>query len=325
MRPARPFDLPPEKERDLRAARRLEKWTLIYVSTSAAFLGVTMAGSQAMRTSFYEDLISAVPAIMFLVCTRIARRAPNERFPYGYHGAVSIGYLTASLALVVMGGFLLIEAAIKLATVERTTIGGMTLFGQTVWAGWPMLAAVTYTAVPSVFLGRAKMKLAPRLHDKILYADARMMKADWMAETATAIGVLGAGFGFWWVDPLAAAVVSADIIKDGAENVGVAVADLIERQPMKTDRSGPEPVIDELRSRMEGLDWVEHADVRLREVGHVFFGEVFVTPRSVGADLPGRIRQALDEAHSLNWRLHDVTITVLEPLPKDSAKRPAAS
>lgn len=112
--------------------------------------------------------------------------------------------------------------------------------------------AVAYTSVPSVFLGRAKMKLAPRIHDKILYADARMMKAHWMAETATAIGVLDVGFGFWWVDPVAAVVVSAGIMKDGAENIGVAVADLIERRPMRTDRAGPEPLQDELRSYGEG-------------------------------------------------------------------------
>jgi divalent metal cation (Fe/Co/Zn/Cd) transporter len=219
----------------------------------------------------------------------------------------------------------MVQAVLKFVAFERTTIGGMTLFGETIWAGWPMLAAVTYTAVPPVFLGRAKMKLAPRLHDKILYADARMMKADWMAEAATATGVLGVGFGFWWVDPLAAAVVSADIIKDGATNVGVAVADLIERRPMKTDRSGPEPLIDELRSYMERIDWVEHAEVRLREVGHVFFGEVFVTPRPTTTDLPARIRQARDEAKSINWRLHDLTITVLESDAELSRGRRVAS
>jgi hypothetical protein len=41
----------------------------------------------------------------------------------------------------------------KLIANERTTIGGMTLFGHTLWAGWPMLVAVAYTAIPSIFLG----------------------------------------------------------------------------------------------------------------------------------------------------------------------------
>jgi divalent metal cation (Fe/Co/Zn/Cd) transporter len=316
MRPIDAFDLPPEKEHDLKKARRLEMWTLIYIASSTTFLGLTMGTSQAMRTSFFEDALSAVPAVAFLVCTRIARRKPDKDFPYGYHGVVSIGYLTASLALVGMGAFLLIDATMTLIALERTTIGGMTLFDHTVWAGWPMLAAVAYTAIPSVFLGRAKLKLAPKIHDKVLYADARMMKADWMAETATASGVLGVGLGLWWLDPVAAAVVAADILKDGMVNVYVAVRDLMEHRPMKTDRSGPEPLSDELRACIEGLDWVASATVRMREVGHVFFGDVFVTPRGSPEDLPAKIRRAVEDAKSINWRLHDVTITVLDRQPE---------
>lgn len=316
MRPVDAFDLPPEKEHDLKKARRLETWTLIYIASSMTFLGLTMGTSQAMRTSFFEDALSAVPAVAFLVCTRIARRKPDKDFPYGYRGVVSIGYLTASLALVGMGAFLLIDATMTLIALERTTIGGMTLFDHTVWAGWPMLAAVAYTAIPSVFLGRAKLKLAPKIHDKVLYADAKMMKADWMTETATASGVLGIGLGLWWLDPVAAAVVSADILKDGMVNVYVAVRDLMEHRPMKTDRSGPEPLPDELRACIEGLDWVASATVRLREVGHVFFGDVFVTPRGSPEDLPAKIRRAVEDAKSINWRLHDVTITVLDRQPE---------
>lgn len=316
MRPVAAFDLPPEKARDFQQADRLEKLTIAYLASSSLFLGLTMGSSQAMRTSFLEDIISVVPAVMFLICSRMARRPPNPKYPYGYHGVVSIGYLTSALALVAMGAFLLIEAAIKLVAAERTTIGGMTLFGHTVWAGWPMLVAVAYTGIPSVFLGRAKLKVAPKIHDKILYADAQMMKADWRAETGTAIGVIGVGFGWWWLDPLAAAIVSLDILKDGIGNVGVAIGDLIERRPMKTDRSGPEPLVDELRGCIEGLDWVALAEVRLREVGHVFFGEVFVTPRDTPPDLPAKIRHAVALARSINWRLHDVTVTVLDGLDR---------
>lgn len=310
MLPADPFDLPPDKERVLKKARRLEIWTLIYIASSSSFLALTMGTSQAMRTSFIEDLLSSIPAIAFLICTRIALRQPNRDFPYGYHGAVSIGYLVASLALIVMGLFLLTEALIKLLAQERTTIGGKTLFGETLWAGWPMFVAVAYSAVPSYFFGRAKMKLAPRIHDKILYADADMMKADWMTETATAVGVLGVGLGFWWVDPVAAALVSADILKDGLVNLRVVVRDLMEHRPTKTDRSAPEPFPEELRERMQRLDWVEEASVRLREVGHVFFGEIFITPRGNPDNLPDKIQQAVREAKSINWRLHDVTVTV---------------
>jgi cation diffusion facilitator family transporter len=310
------FELPPDRERVLRRARRLEWWTIVYLIAAAALVGATMGGSQAMRTSFFEDLISIVPALMFLLCTRLALRAPTAEYPYGFHGAVSIGYLTASLALLAMGGFLLAEALIKMISVERTTIGGMTLAGVTIWAGWPMFGAIVATVIPSVWLGHKKLELAPQIHDKILYADAQMMKADWVTAVATAVGVLGVGVGFWWLDPLAAAVVSLSIVKDGVDNMRIAIGDLIERSPMKTDQSGPEPLAERLRERMEQLAWVSSAEVRLREAGHVFFGEVFVTPIGDADDLPAKIRDAVDTARALNWRLHDVTVTVLSPRPE---------
>jgi hypothetical protein len=81
---------------------------------------------------------------------------------------------------------------------------------------------------------------------------------------------------------------------------------------MKTDQSGPEPLADVLRQRVEELEWVARADVRLRESGHVFFGEVFVTPSGRSDDLPSKIRDAVDMARAINWRLHDVTFTVLD-------------
>lgn len=172
MRPTAHFELPPDKERVLRTARTLEWWTIVYLLAAATLVGVTMVGSQAMRTGFFEDLISIVPAAMFLVCTRIARRMPTPTFPYGFHGAVSIGYLTAALALFLMGAFLLYEALSTMIAVERTTIGGVTIAGYTVWAGWPILAAILATVGPSIVLGHRKLELAPQVHDKILYADA---------------------------------------------------------------------------------------------------------------------------------------------------------
>jgi hypothetical protein len=69
---------------------------------------------------------------------------------------------------------------------------------------------------------------------------------------------------------------------------------------------------------MEELDWVASAGVRLREVGHVFFGEVFVTPHGHGApaELPAKIRHAVETARAINWRLHDVTVTVVDERPR---------
>lgn len=317
MRRVERIEFPPEQEEAFGKARRLEWITVAYISSAAVFLYLTMGTSQAMRTSWLEDMISLVPPIAFLVCSHLATRKASRKFPYGMHSSVSIGYLTASLALLAMGGFLLAEAAIKLLFGERTSIGGYTLLGTTVWAGWPMLLALAYTGIPSFFLGRAKLKLAPAIHDKILYADAEMMRADWMVELATAVGVIGTGFGLWWMDAAVAGLVSLDILRDGARNTLAAVTDLIDETPKRTtDRSQLEPLPGELARYVERLDWVEKAEVRMREEGHVFFGEIFVVPRSPCAlsaeELSARIGDLAKRAKAFNWRVHDVTVMPIE-------------
>ncbi len=314
MKAHEPIEFPPEVEALYRKARRLEWFTLAYISSAAVFLYLTMGSSQAMRTSFFEDVISLLPAIAFLVGTSVARRNASPNFPYGRHRATSIAHLTAALALCGMGGFLLFEAVTKYISGERATIGGFELFGHMVWGGWPMLAALVYTGVPSVILGHMKLKLAPKMHDKVLYADAQMMKADWLAESATAVGVIGSGFGLWWLDPLAAALVSADILKDGIRTLRTAVADLINRRPERTDRSEFEQLPDEVRALLRRLDWVEDARVRMRDEGHVFMGEAFVVPRVGTPDLVAKLSEAAEEAKGLDWRVHELVVMPVERL-----------
>jgi cation diffusion facilitator family transporter len=315
MKAQDPVEFPPDVEACYRKARRLEWFTLAYISSAAFFLYITMGSSQAMRTSFFEDVISLTPAIAWLIGTSIARRKPSADFPYGRHRATSIAHLAAALALCLMGGFLLFEAIMSYVSGERATIGGFNLFGTMVWGGWPMLAALVYTGIPSVILGRMKLKLAPKMHDKVLYADAQMMKADWMAESATAVGVIGTGFGLWWLDPLAAGLVSADILKDGISTLKTAVSDLSDRRPQKADKSGYEQVPHEAAAYLRSLDWVADAAVRMRDEGHILMGEAFVVPRSGTTDLVAKLEAAGEHAKKLDWRVQELVLVPVSALP----------
>lgn len=308
MRPIDRFEFPPEQERIYRQARVLQWTALAYLISTAVLMFITMGSSQAMRTAFFEDTVSLIPAAAFLIGTRVARLGPKRDFPYGRHRATSIAHLAAALALAAMGAYLLFEAAYSYLSGHKVTIGGVALFGSMVWGGWPMLAALLYASLPAVWLGRRMLKLAPKLHDKVLFTSAKMMKADWMTATATGVGVVGAGFGLWWLDPLAAAIVSIDIIHDGVASMKVAVADLMDRKPAKTDQSGQEPLPDQVRSLLMDLDWVADAEVRMREEGHIFIGEAFVVPRRGTGDLVGKIAAAVEAARESNWRMHDLVI-----------------
>ena len=52
---------------------------------------------------------------------------------------------------------------------------------------------------------------------------------------------------------------------------------------------------------------VKKAEVRMREKGHVFFGEAFVVPRSE-ANLVANVLDVADKAKGFNWRIHDLVV-----------------
>ena len=315
MSRARALELPPEERQTLRRARRLEWLTIAYLTSAIAILALVLSNSQAMKTAWAEDILSLIPPLAFLVATKFNVRPPTDRFPYGFHRVTSIGHLCSALALFTMGAYLLFDALHSLVTAEYPTIGSIELFGQTLWLGWLMLPALAWSAVPAVFLGHAKMPLAERLHNKVLYADAKMNKADWLTAGAAMVGIVGIGFGLWWADSAAAALISLDILKDGADNLRRAVADLMDETPTTVDRDATDPLRDKLLSMLKDLDWVEDAEVRLREEGQVYFGEAFVVPVST-TDLTQKIEDAANKAHELDWRIQDLAIMPVRKLPE---------
>jgi cation diffusion facilitator family transporter len=303
-------ELPPDKAALNRKAVRLEWLTIAYLITAICLLAVVLGGSQAMKAAWYEDLLSLLPPLAFLVASRFRHRVPTREFPYGYHRSISIGFLIASAALLAMGLFILYDSASVLAARERPSIGLVELFGQQIWLGWLMIGALVYSAVPAVLLGRAKITLAEQLHDKVLYADAKMNRADWLTAASAIVGVIGIGAGIWWADALAAIVIGLDVTRDGAGNVRRAVADLMDQRPTTVDSEQPLPVLDELRRYVDAQPWVAQSDVRLREEGHVLTGEVYVVPDSPRADLPELVRELTKNALDLDWRLHDLAVVV---------------
>jgi cation diffusion facilitator family transporter len=305
------FELPPAREADLRRAVRLEWATIAAMITVVAAIYLTMGGSQAMKAAWIEDLLSFVPPIAFLVAARVRNRAPTEEYPYGFHRAVSIAFLAGAVALTIFGGYILFDSVHGLLLREHPTIGLSVVAGHPVWGGWLMIAALVYSGIPPLILGHLKMPLARRLHDKTLKADADMNRADWLTAGAGVAGIAGVSLGWWWADSVAAGIISIDIVHDGLQNLARVVKDLMDRQPTTVDGERA----DEPRRMIEAvaaLDWVRRANGRLREEGHVFTGELFVDPDD-GVLTPERARQAGDAARSVDWRIHDIVVSLMPP------------
>jgi cation diffusion facilitator family transporter len=307
------YELPPEKRKMFERAIRLEWLTIAFFVTAVVALYLTLGSSQAMKAAWIEDILAFVPPVSFLIAARIRYRKPDEDYPYGYHRAVSIGFLCASIALFTLGLWIFYDSATRLIQFEHPPIGLVQPFGEPIWLGWLMLIALAYTIAPAVLLGRAKVPLARELHDKILWADAEMNKADWMTAGAAMLGVVGIWFGLWWADAVAAIFISLSIVKDGVDNMKAAVADLMDQTPTLVDGAARDPTRGRLETVLKDLDWVTDARVRLREEGHVFMGDALVVPNSSAGDIALKIDDARRELLSIDWRIHDFTIM---PVPE---------
>lgn len=275
--------IPAEIEADIARAVRLQWWTIAWMISIITLIGLTMGSSQAMRTAWVEDVLSLIPALVFLLALHFERKPPGPRFPYGYHRVNSLAFLVAAVALAAMGALLLFESVLSLGRAEHVTIPPVDLFGRDVWLGWLMVAALAYSVVPPVILGRMKLPLARRLQDEVLHTDALMQKADWMTGLAGIAGIVGIGLGYWWADAVAAGLISFSILKDGVTALAIAVAELADGAPRELGSTRLDPDGLALKARLAEL--YPGAEVRLRESGRFIQAQVSGVPAPERIDL----------------------------------------
>lgn len=310
--------LPAEQQQAIRKAVRWEVFTIVYTSVTIAVIALVVGESQAMRTAWIEDMLSLIPQVAFLTALIFVRRRPTRKHPYGLHRAMGVGHLVAGVALLAVGLNLAIEAVTGLLAGEHPTIGTVQLFGQTIWLGWLMVAVMAVVIIgPVFFYGPAKSKLAPVLHNKLLYADADMAKADWQTTVASIVGVLGVGVGIWWLDGAAALFISLGIIWDGFRNTRTAIVDLMDQRARTYDSKNPHPLAADIVSYLRSRPWVSQAAVRMRDQGQVFHIEAFVVPRR-GKVATAELSAAAAGIADLDWKVQDVVVAPVERLPEEA-------
>ena len=309
-------ELPERQVRVLRRAIRLEWITIGFLAVTVTLVFLVLGSSQAMKAAWIEDLLSFIPPIAFLIAVRVNRKLPTKRHPYGFHRSVGVGHLVAAVALTTMGTYLIVDSAIGLITAEHPTIGTVEIFGWTIWLGWLMIAVMAATALPPAFIGRIKLKLAEELHNKVLYADADMNKADWMTAVGSIVGVTGIGLGLWWLDATAAIFIAASILWDGVRNLRAALADLMDERATTFDDKKPHPVAARVDDYLRTLPWVAEAGSRMRDEGHVFHVEAFFVP--VGGRLPSltELEEARQACIEIDWKVQDIVLVPTRELPE---------
>lgn len=296
-------------------AKRLEWWTVGTQVVTVALVAALSGQSQAMKAAWLEDALSLLPPLAFLFAARRIRKHPDLDHPYGYHRSVGVGHLVAAVALLTMGTYLAVDSVMKLVTAERAPIGLTIAGGHAIWAGWLMVAVMVITSIPPIILGHIKMRYAEPLHDKVLFADADMNKANWQSGLATVFGVLGIGIGWWWADAVAAIIVSVSIVHDGVRNVRDAIRGLTDVRARTYDDRHVHPLVSEVEELALAEDWVSQARARVRDQGHVFHTELFVIPHGGAAPSLDQLSDLHRRLTELDWKLSDVAVVPVVEFP----------
>ncbi|WP_405219227.1 cation transporter [Agrococcus sp. Ld7] len=310
-------ELPDRQASALRKAIRFEWYTLAFLAVAITLVYLVLGSSQAMKAAWIEDLLSLAPPVAFLLAVRLVNKRPNRRYPYGYHRSVGVGHLVAGVALFAMGAFLIVDSASGLISAEHPPIGSVALFGQTIWLGWLMMGVMALTIPLPIYFGRVKMRLAKELHDKVLYADADMNKADWMTAVGSIVGVGGIGLGFWWADAAAALFIAASIVSDGFKNMKAAITDLVDSRATVVGDDDPHPDAARIDEYLRTLPWVAEAGSRVRDQGHVFHVEAFVVPRRGKVPSLEKLMEARDGCIELDWKVEDIVLVPIDELPEE--------
>lgn len=304
----------PEKQRKaLKTATRLEWAHLVYVLTCVVGIYLVMGNSQAMKAAWLEDMLAFIPPIAFLIARHATRKGRDADYPYGHHRAVGMGHLSAALALLAMGVFVVFEAATALLGTEHPTIGTMNIAGHTLWQGWIMIAVLAYTGIPNIFIGRKKIQLAETLHDRVLLADGEMDKDDWLTAGGAIIGILGVGMGVWWLDSAIALLIGTSVLRDGVTNMKSATSALLDVRARTTDNSATHPLVAKANAEVAKQAWAKAVGSRVRDMGHVLHAEIFVvTDHMVRLE---DLEKAAASVRGLDWKLRDVVVIPVNELP----------
>jgi divalent metal cation (Fe/Co/Zn/Cd) transporter len=311
----RAYELPQELRGTYHRAYRLEWLTVAYLISVGIVMYLAMGSSAAMKAAWVEDVVSIFPAGAFLIASHFYCKPSTTQYPYGYQKAFTVAFVGGSLALLVLGLYVLFDSLMSLVRREHPTIGSINLFGEELWMGWIMLLALFYSFLPAIIIGRKKLPLAEKLHEKVLFVDSQAQKADWLTAAAGMLGIIGVGFGLWWTDGVAAIVISLNIVFDGVSRTRDSMKDLLEELPMTFDNKEIHPVVGKVADLCLSKAWIKDVRIRMREHGMVFFGDVMVTPQS-DENLTRNVEQLRDEVLNLDWKIQDIVISPMTSLPK---------
>lgn len=236
------------------------KWSLagLLVTALLQVVVVYFTSSVALLADTIHNFGDALTAVPLWVAFRLASRAPNRRFTYGYGRVEDVAGLFILLMITISA------AAAGYASFQR-------LFQPAeVRHLWAVAAAAVIGFVGNEAVALYRIKVGKEIGSAALVADGHHARVDGLTSLAVLAGAVGVWLGFPLADPLVGLLITVAIIKilwDSSKSIFTRLLDGVD----------PE-VIDELEHAASHVDGVHDvSEAKVRWLGHRMHAELNVT------------------------------------------------
>jgi cation diffusion facilitator family transporter len=228
-----------------------------FVVLGLKLLAWQMTGSVALLSDALESTVNLATAFAALVAIRVAARPADDNHPFGHHKAEFFSAVLEGVLIILAALFILREAYAGFMTpraldapVEGLLVNGLATVLNAVWAG-------------------ILVRQGTRLKSPALVADGRHLWTDVYTSLGVVVGiVLAVASGWWWLDPVMAALLAVNILWTGSKVVQESLSSLM-------DEAVPEETLEKIRTVIaaEATGAVEAHDLRTRHAGQATFVE----------------------------------------------------
>lgn len=263
-----------------------------YIILSCVKLGVGYwTGSEAISADGLNNATDIVASLAVMIGVRISRRPRDQDHGYGHSRAETLASLVASLIMFGAGVQILLSSVDKIMKPDLAV--------PDMAAAWTSLACAA--AIYAVYI--INIRLAKRLNSEALNAAALDNRSDAFVGIGAFVGIVGAAFGWPWLDPVTAIAVAVVIGKTAWDIFAKAAHSL-------TDGfDGRE--LESLRRTVKETPGVRRMiDLRARSLGSSVFIDATVAVDktltvSESHDIAERIERRLLERHQVaNTHVH---------------------
>jgi cation diffusion facilitator family transporter len=222
------------------------------------FIGGILGNSVALVADAIHSLSDLVTDIIVLFTHRIGKMPQDADHPYGHGRAETIGTAIIGLIIIATGIGVIHETWEAIAGDTGKTPG--------------LLAAIA--AIFSILINEGLYHYTRRVGEATqspsLIANAWHHRTDAISSIAALIGIVGASQGFFFMDPLAGAVVGCMIVKVGIDITREGIRDLM-------DTALSEEHTKKIHSILKEIPEVLHFhDLRSRVIGGEFLIDVHI-------------------------------------------------